>query len=144
MSDVTRVSPAEAHELVSREGHAYVDVRTEAEVAEGRPSGAYNVPFQLAAEGGRVDNPEFLQVMRACFTLDSPLVVGCQSGVRSLRAARALVAAGYARVVDQRAGWGGVRSPFGETKEKGWESAGLPTESGDLGDRAYAVLRARA
>jgi rhodanese-related sulfurtransferase len=128
--DVTRVSPAEAHDLITRDGYAYVDVRTEAEFVAGHPAGAYNVPFQLPLGDGMTDNPDFLRVMHATFTTDTPLVVGCRSGQRSLRAARALVDAGFSHVVDQRAGWAGVRSPFGELTEKGWQAAGLPAETG--------------
>ncbi len=138
--EVTRVSPVEAHALVTGEGYAHVDVRTEAEFEEGHPAGAYNVPFEHATDAGMTENPEFLRVMRATFAVDAPIVVGCRSGQRSLRAARALADSGYVRVVDQRAGWAGVRSPFGELKEKGWQAEGLPAEAGAPAGRAYADL----
>jgi rhodanese-related sulfurtransferase len=142
--DVPRVSPAEAHDLVSREGYVHVDVRTEAEFGEGHPAGAYNVPFQLPLGDGMADNPDFVRVMQARFPTETPIVVGCRSGQRSLRAARALAGAGYVRVVDQRAGWAGVRSPFGELKEKGWQAAGLPAETATAAGHAYAELRVTA
>ena len=141
-ADVTRVSPAEAHDLVTREGYVHVDVRTEAEFDEGHPAGAFNVPFQLPVGDGMADNHDFLTVMQAKFSTDTPIVVACRSGQRSLRAARALAAAGFTRVVDQRAGWAGVRSPFGELKETGWQAAGLPAETATLAGRGYAELRA--
>jgi rhodanese-related sulfurtransferase len=139
-----RVSPAEAQALVTGEGYVHVDVRTEEEFAEGHPEGAYNVPFQLATASGREDNPEFLAVFRAIFPPDTRLVLGCRSGQRSLRAARVLLGAGYVTVVDQRAGWAGTRSPFGELTEAGWEAAGLPTATDAAPGHAYPELRARA
>jgi hypothetical protein len=46
--------------------------------------------------------------------------------VRSLEAAEVLVAAGFANVVDQRAGWDGARGDFGELLEPGWKRLALP------------------
>lgn len=139
-----RVSPNEAHALVTGEAYVHVDVRTEEEFAEGHPAGAYNVPFQLATDGGRADNPAFLAVFRAAFPADTRLVLGCRSGQRSLRAARVLLGAGYVTVVDQRAGWAGTRSAFGEPTEAGWEAAGLPTDTTAAPGHTYTELRAAA
>ena len=140
MTNIARVSPEEALRKVTREGYVFVDVRTEAEFAEGHPEGAFNVPFMLAGAERMTPNPDFLRVMRAKFAPGDKLVLGCRSGQRSLRAAQALAEAGYAHVVDQRAGWGGVRSPFGEVAEKGWAALGLPAEQGAPAGRAYADL----
>lgn len=142
-AEIRRFSPADAHAQM-REGYTYLDVRTEAEFEEGHPEGAYNVPVQHAEGSGMIENPDFLRVMRATFANDAKLVVGCKSGVRSQRAAKALVEAGFTNVVEQRAGWAGVRSPFGELKEKGWQGSGLPSEEGSPAGRCYADLRARA
>ena len=68
--------------------------------------------------------------MKAAFPSDAKIVVGCKAGGRSLRAAQALVAAGFTNVVDQRAGWDGARNPFGQVTEPGWAAAGLPREDG--------------
>ncbi len=144
MSEVPRISAAEARALVASEGWAYLDVRTPAEFEAGHPEGAFNVPWQLETANGRAGNPEFLAVVRAVFPKDTRLVVGCHSGVRSLHAARALVEGGYTRVQEQRAGWGGVRSAFGEVTEPGWQASGLPAGSGAPPGRAYADLVARA
>ena len=118
MSDPKKVSPAEAHAMMG-EGYTYVDVRTPAEFAEGRPAGAVNVP--LAAD--------FVAQMSARFAKDAKLVVGCKSGGRSARAAAALAQAGYTDVLDQRAGFDGARNPFGQLTEPGWSRAGLPVET---------------
>lgn len=112
---IRRISPAEAHDMMG-EGYTYVDVRTPEEFADGHPAGAINVPL---GDG-------FVDTIARRFAKDAPLVVGCKSGSRSLRAAQALAAAGFTRVVDQRAGFDGARGPFGEITEPGWTRQGLP------------------
>jgi rhodanese-related sulfurtransferase len=130
MSDAPRISPAEAHAKMTQEGFTYVDVRTESEVAAGSPEGAVNVPFvidhQIDGKGGREPNPDFLAAMERSFAKDAPIIVGCKMGSRSAHAARALIAAGFTRVFDQRAGWDGSRGPFGELTEPGWSRLDLP------------------
>lgn len=118
-----RVSAREAHELVSHAEYTYIDVRAAEDFAEAHPRGAVNVPF----EG---DVAPFVAAVRARFSPDAKLVVGCRMGVRSLVAARALVEAGFVDVVDQRAGWDGARDPFGRVVEPGWKREGLPFSEG--------------
>ena len=139
MADPKRVSPAEAHALLS-EGYVYVDVRTEAEFTAGHPLGAYNVPVMLAGGGGMQPNPAFVEVMRASFAKDAKIVVGCKAGGRSLRAATALLGDGFTNVIDQRAGWDGARDAFGQVTEPGWSPAGLPSETGEPAGRGYGSL----
>jgi rhodanese-related sulfurtransferase len=99
------------------EGYAYIDVRSELEFSLGHPAGAVNVPWGSA----------FVDEMLERYPEDSALVLGCATGVRSLAAAHALVAAGYSNVVDQRAGMDGARDAFGRVRERGWKAEGLPT-----------------
>jgi rhodanese-related sulfurtransferase len=143
MSDVKRVSPNEAETLV-REGYVYVDVRSEPEFAEGHPAGAYNVPLMHVGAGGMQPNPRFSEVMQACFPRDAKIVVGCKAGGRSLKAAGVLVGLGYTSVVDQRAGWDGVRDAFGRVSEPGWGPLGLAREDGAPAGRNYTDLVAKA
>lgn len=140
---VVRLSPSEAHAKMQSEGYTYLDVRTEDEFAAGHPEGAVNVPFLIDGPGGRTPNPEFLAVMARAFGKDARLVVGCQAGGRSLRAARELLAAGFTDVLEQRAGWDGARGVFGELTEPGWARAGLPVETGLATGRSYADLANR-
>ncbi len=142
MADLSRVSPAEARALCDQ-GAAYVDVRSEPEFAEGHPTGSINVPFLHKGPGGLTPNPDFLNVMAATFPKDRALVIGCKSGGRSLKAADALLRAGYANVVDQRAGFDGARDAFGALSEPGWKAAGLPTSAGDDAG-SYRELAGRA
>ena len=142
--DSTRISPAEAHAKMTDQSFAYVDVRTEEEFAAGHPAGARNVPVMVDGAGGLVPNVDFVSVMERAFAKDAPLIVGCKMGGRSARAASALVAAGFTRVLDQRAGWDGARGSFGELTEPGWSRAGLPVETGAPADRSYEAMKSSA
>jgi rhodanese-related sulfurtransferase len=117
---LVRISPKEAAAKM-RDGWVYVDVRPRADFAAGHPAGALNVPF----EG---DASAFVAEVRAAVAPDARLVVGCRSGVVSVRAAEALAASGFADVVEQRAGFEGSRGTFGELREAGWEREGLPVD----------------
>ncbi len=141
--DPVRKSPQEVDALVRDHGYVHVDVRTEAEWSAGHPAGALNVPSMLAGPSGMVENPDFVPVMTALFAKDARLVLGCKTGRRSLNAARALLAAGFTDVVDQRAGFEGARDPFGKVVEPGWAAAGLPTEKETPG-AAYPELKEKA
>lgn len=138
---VERLSPRECFSKMESEGYAYLDVRTVPEYEGGHPAGAYNVPVMLAGAGGMSPNPDFVTVVRKAFAPDAKLVVGCQAGARSQRAVAALVAAGFTQLVDQRAGYGGVRDPFGRVSEQGWSGEGLPTAAGPDPARGYGALK---
>jgi rhodanese-related sulfurtransferase len=138
-----RVSPQEAHALVHDEGYVYVDVRSVPEFEGGHPEGAYNVPFMHASPAGMQPNAEFVQVMERSFPKDAKLVLGCMSGNRSMRAIGALAPLGFTTLVDQRAGWGGAKDPFGRVTEAGWSGAGLPTASGPDEARGYKALSSK-
>jgi rhodanese-related sulfurtransferase len=126
-----RIPPREALAKMD-EGYVYVDVRSAPEFEAGHPAGAVNVPFSAAPTGGAAEDDFVMRVLTR-FGRDARLVVGCKSGHRSLVAARALVDAGFAHVVEQRAGWDGARDAFGQVTEPGWRRAGLPVETGDRG-----------
>ena len=119
-----RVGPEAAYLLVSREGYAYVDIRDPDEFEEGRPIGAVSFPFSASTAA------QFVAAIRSHFQADSKLVVGCNSGKRSLLAVRALVESGFVNVIECRTGWDGARGIFGELREPGWRRVGLPTENG--------------
>lgn len=134
-----RVSLEAAQSLLS-EGYTYVDVRTEAEFEAGHVPGAFNVPVRQRGPSGMMDNPEFLSVMDRRFPKDTPLIIGCQSGPRSRRAAEMLDRAGYSNVRELGVGWDGARDPFGRI-DPGWGRKGLPVEAGAPEGRRYADLR---
>ena len=132
-----RVSPAEAQQLVDGKGYVYVDVRSVPEFEAGHPTGAYNVPLMHKGPLGVQPNPDFMPVMEKTFPRDAALVVGCQSGGRSLRAASVLQQAGYTNVDDQRAGFDGIPG------EPGWRPAGLPVSTNPTPGRAWDELKER-
>ncbi|HSQ63166.1 MAG TPA: rhodanese-like domain-containing protein [Polyangiaceae bacterium] len=118
---ITRISPLEAADRM-REGWIYLDIRPEEEFDEGHPAGAVNVPFHP-------DPARFVDAVKAAVGgAGARLVVGCRSGVVSVRAAELLASAGFSEVVEQRAGFEGSRGAFGELREAGWEREGLAVE----------------
>jgi rhodanese-related sulfurtransferase len=130
-------SPEEVATLVA-EGYIYVDVRTEAEFDAGHPPGALNVP--ISARG--VPNPEFVPVLERALGKDAKLVVGCQAGPRSRRAAELLAREGFTNVVEMPAGFGGGRDEFGRPL-LGWTQRRLPVEKGTPPGQSYADVKAR-
>jgi rhodanese-related sulfurtransferase len=132
---VRRVSPEDARALMDHEGYVYVDVRSIPEFEAGHPEGAYNVPIAHLGPGGMAPNPDFVDVMERAFAKDAKIVLGCQSGGRSLHAASILQSAGFTNVVDQRAGFGG------SGREPGWRAKGLPTSTTPAPGRDYGALR---
>ena len=143
MAEIKRISPQEASAKLA-EGWTYVDVRTVEEFEAGHPAGAVNVPLMLAAGGGMAQNPDFARAMAGAFAKDAKIVVGCKAGGRSLRAAEILTAEGFTNVVDQRAGWDGARSPFGQVTEPGWSRVGLPTEQGSPAGRSWDDVKKKS
>ena len=100
-NQVRDVDPAEARQLIDA-GWRVIDVRTDAEWADGHVAGSHHVPMDQVVEeiGGH---------------LDHPLLVVCASGGRSSRVAQYLAAQGAETAnLD-----GGLHA---------WEDAGLPLE----------------
>lgn len=104
-----------AHELLQA-GHRYLDVRTVDEFNAGHPVGATNVPYMFKVGAGMTKNPNFLAEASSAFGKDDEIIVGCQSGKRSLMAAADLSSAGFTGVTDISGGY------------SAWLQNGLPTE----------------
>src|SRR5262249_9166669 len=128
--------------LVSEQGYSYLDVRSVAEFESGHPQGAFNIPIADMGPRGMAPNLDFLSVVQKTFPKDTKLVVGCQSGGRSLQAVTLLLSSGYADVVDRRAGCRGGLDPTGRP-EPGWGPRGFPTASAAEPGRSYAELKAK-
>jgi rhodanese-related sulfurtransferase len=120
-------------------GATYLDVRSIPEFQQGHPEGAFNVPLMHADPASRQMRPnsEFLDVVRANFAPDARLVIGCQMGGRSQKAAEILADAGYTDVANVLGGYGGAPQ-MGHT---GWVQAGLPVERKADAAREYDQLR---
>ena len=100
---IKQTEPPQAHEVLKANPDAiYVDVRTEAEFAQGHPTGAINIPVVFIKGPGQMEpNDDFLTVADKALPKDKKLVVGCMAGGRSQRACEILEEAGYTRP-DQR------------------------------------------
>lgn len=138
------VTPAEAHELLSKGGaDLYLDVRSTPEFVQGHPAGAWHAPLMEADAGGMRPNADFVRVASAALDRGARILVGCQSGKRSAQAVAALAAAGFTQLTNVTGGFGGERDPFGRISVPGWAAAGLPVETGDGGAHGYAALRSK-
>lgn len=116
------LDPQTAHRQ-QQQGWTYVDVRSQQEFAQGHPEGSVNVPVFFATPAGMEPNPGFVEAIRKLYPVDTPLLLGCRSGQRSLRACDLLQAAGYTRLVNVEGGFHG--SPV----TAGWASVGLPVST---------------
>ncbi|KAH7566208.1 hypothetical protein ACOSP7_022577 [Xanthoceras sorbifolium] len=105
-----------AHELLLA-GHRYLDVRTPEEFSAGHASGAVNVPYMYRVGSGMTKNLKFLEQVSSHFGKYDEIIVGCQSGKRSMMAAADLLAAGFTNITDIAGGFAV------------WTQSGLPTES---------------
>ena len=119
---VRQVGVQEARQLQADEEYTYVDVRSVPEFENGHPAGAHNV--------------------QANYPTDAKLLIGCQMGGRSSRAAQILEASGYEHAVNVAGGFGGHRDPAtGSVIAEGWSQAGLPMETGSSDEAGYEALR---
>jgi rhodanese-related sulfurtransferase len=134
--------PADAKALLDGAGGVmYLDVRTPEEFQSGHVPGAYNVPIAMRDRAGRMTpNDDFVAVVKKSFPLDSKLIVGCASGVRSVQACRILEAEGYAALTNMACGYSGARDATGAIVEKGWQASGFPCETAGLTERTYRKL----
>jgi rhodanese-related sulfurtransferase len=143
---VRHVSVTEARAM-QEQGAVYIDVRSTPEFLQGHPAGAVNVPlFEPDEETGQMmPNPDFLRVVKATYPTDATLLVGCQMGGRSMRAAQMLEAFGFAEVANVRGGFGGAHDPMsGRAIDPGWAESGLPVERTPAAGASYTDLLARA
>ena len=144
---MTTVGVQEARRLQTEEGYSYIDVRSVPEFENGHPEGACSVPLLHLDTATRQmqPNPDFLAVVQAHFPTGARLLIGCQMGGRSARAAQLLASAGYETAVNVDGGFGGRLDPAtGRVMAEGWAPAGLPVEGGGAADRGYEALRRQA
>ena len=138
---IKHVTPRQAHDQQNG-GAIYLDVRSIPEFEAGHPTGAFNVPLLHLdpASGQMRPNPDFLSVVRANFTPETAMVVGCKMGGRSQQACEILSSAGYHDVANVLGGFGGAP----QMGQKGWAQEGLPVEQTADPAHDYASLQAKA
>ncbi|KAF2563447.1 hypothetical protein F2Q70_00019030 [Brassica cretica] len=92
--EVVTVDVSQAKILLQSDDQ-YLDVRTEEEFRRGHcfvPK-ILNVPYMLNSPQGRVKNQDFLDQVSSLLNPTDDILVGCQSGARSLNATTELVSA---------------------------------------------------
>ncbi|XP_047168442.1 thiosulfate sulfurtransferase 18 [Vigna umbellata] len=105
-SEVVTIDVHAAKGLIQT-GHVYLDVRTVEEFQKGHVDAEkiINIPYMFNTPEGRVKNPEFLkEVLSACKKEDR-IIVGCQSGVRSVYATSDLLTEGFKDVRNMGGGY---------------------------------------
>ncbi|MBM4260198.1 MAG: rhodanese-like domain-containing protein [Deltaproteobacteria bacterium] len=139
------ITPHQAHDLLKADTTAiYIDVRTPREFDNGHPAGAVNIPVAFPDPArGMVLNPDFVSVVAKNFPKDKKLVLGCQAGGRSARAAGLLAEAGYQDLSNMLGGFGGMRDQTGRLIAAGWEESGLPVSKDNGEGVSYASLSAK-
>jgi rhodanese-related sulfurtransferase len=132
MSNIKSLDPKLAYgELNTTPGSVLLDVRDRTEyVFVGHPVGAMNIPWKDAPNWQ--PNPNFVdEVRQRISNPDTPILLLCRSGQRSLDAAKALAAAGYRNLTNVEEGFEG---PLDASKHRGtlggWRFHGLPWEQG--------------
>ncbi|RZC44899.1 hypothetical protein C5167_037847 [Papaver somniferum] len=104
---VVTIDVHKTKELVAHSGHRYLDVRTTEEFSKGHidVENPLNIPYMFNTPQGRVKNPEFLEQVASACNKDDHLIVGCQSGVRSLDASADLLKAEFKHVNNMGGGY---------------------------------------
>ncbi|KAL6227021.1 hypothetical protein ACLB2K_000980 [Fragaria x ananassa] len=95
-AEVVTIDVQEAKDLI-KSGYGYMDVRTVEEFKRGYVDAEkiYNIPYMFNTPEGRVKNPDFLKEVESTCNKEDHIIVGCQSGVRSLYAVADLQNVGY-------------------------------------------------
>ncbi len=130
MSEIKSLNPKQAWTLLQTEASSVLlDVRDPIEFSfVGHPVGAVNIAWKLAP-AWKV-NPHFIDDVRERIpNRNTPILLLCRSGQRSLDAAKALAEVGYRDLTNIEEGFEG---PLDEHKHRGtvggWRSHDLPWE----------------
>ena len=138
---IKQITVQQAHQD-QEAGATYLDVRSIAEFEQGHPAGAFNIPLlHFDPQTGQMrPNQEFLAVVRANFSPETSLVIGCKMGGRSQQACEILSGVGFQDVKNVSGGWSGAP----QMGHIGWAQAGLPVEVETDQAREYDALQKKA
>ncbi len=130
MTQIKIVKPPQAYEIMRDNTDAVlVDVRSKLEYTHvGHPQGAVHIVWKDGLEWSL--NPNFVaEVERAVPDVNSPVLLLCRSGQRSMDAAKALEQVGYKNLINIDEGFEGS---LDQEKHRGtmggWRFYGLPWE----------------
>jgi rhodanese-related sulfurtransferase len=144
---IKQITPPQAHETLDKDPTViYLDVRTVPEFTAGHPQRGINIPLVFFDQATRqpIPNPSFFAVVEANIPKDAVVIVGCQAGGRSQRAAEIMAQAGYTNVSNMQGGFGGARDQTGRVTVPGWQESGLPVSTENGEGVSYASLAAKA
>jgi len=125
---IENLPPQQCWDLLQEStGAVLIDVRTKMEhLFVGHPLGAVHIPWKEAPDW-QVNTQFVNDVKKAVPDLQTPILLLCRSGQRSLEAAGALEAAGYTRLINIADGFEG---PLDDAKQRGnlggWRFHNLP------------------
>ena len=142
---IKQIIPAQAHEIMGKDPAViYLDVRTVPEFTASHPQRGINMPVVFfQAPGQPTPNPDFLKVVEASVAKDAAVIVGCQAGGRSQRAAEIMAQAGYVNISNMQGGFGGGQDQMGRVVS-GWRDSGLPVSTENGEGVSYTSLAAKA
>ncbi|HJY83594.1 MAG TPA: rhodanese-like domain-containing protein [Candidatus Binatia bacterium] len=142
---IKQITPPQAHDTLQKDPAViYLDVRTVPEFTAGHPQRGINIPVVFfQAPGQPTPNPDFLKVVEARIPKDAAVIVGCQAGGRSQRAAEIMAQAGYTNVTNMQGGFGGGQDQMGRVVP-GWRDSGLPVSTDNGEGVSYASLAVKA
>lgn len=130
MNPIQNMTPPEAKAFLDQQPSAkLIDVRTTIEYGfVGHPIGAIHVPLKDFPSMQTL--PDFVDRLSATIPdRDTPLVLMCRSGVRSLEAAKLLEQAGYRQLINMDEGFEGDKDAQSHRGTLGgWRFHGLPWE----------------
>jgi rhodanese-related sulfurtransferase len=141
---VKQMTPPQVSELMAKDSTVvYLDVRTVPEFTAGHPQRGINIPaFFFQAPGQPTPNPDFLKVVEATIPKNATVIVGCQAGGRSQRAADMMDKAGYTNVTNMQGGFGGGQDQAGKAIA-GWRDSGLAVSADNGEGASYLSLAAK-
>ncbi len=127
---IENLDPQQAWQVLQQNSHAVlIDVRTKAEYTDiGHPIGAIHIPWQ--EQFGAPVNPNFItEVTKVIPDYNTPILLLCRSGVRSLSAGKALEQVGYKTLINIVNGFEGDPDKNQQRGNiNGWCFHGLPWE----------------
>jgi rhodanese-related sulfurtransferase len=143
---IQQITPTDAQNMLEKDPKIiYLDVRTVPEFMAGHPQRGINIPVIFFDQARQpAPNPDFLTVVEANIAKDAQIIVGCQAGMRSQRAAEILTQAGYTNVSNMQGGFGGARDQAGRVVTPGWQELGLPVSTDNGEGVSYTSLAAKA
>ena len=102
--NIEQISPEEAYQRTLK-GVTYLDVRTPEEYNENSAEHSINIPVFFKQNGALIPNHKFIDLVQEKFDKNTPLILGCRSGGRSMNAATILKENGFTTLANLEGGF---------------------------------------